>query len=210
AGGAGGAGRGGRAGAPGGGARPAGAGRDLRRAPHDRDRPTLPGHRRRPGPEPPGAGRQGRRRRDAPVLARRPRREPVVTDISSEEPPGGGGRRGPLTRRGRVVLGVVAVLLVVGLGGGLWVLRQVGRAGGAASGGRTSRFGKLPAPGGLTLGKIADRVAAVPGRSKERFLAAARSGGVRSKWQPPGNTSLEGLLFPDTYLATDNEDETAI
>ncbi|HKN38268.1 MAG TPA: endolytic transglycosylase MltG [Acidimicrobiia bacterium] len=198
-----------------------------------------------------------------------------MTDISSEEPPGGGGRRGPLTRRGRVVLGVVAVLLVVGLGGGLWVLRQVDPAGGpgakvtvdvepgtsvagvaarldakgvissarifriylkltggigtvqageyelqknlsmgaaraALKRGPSIRFEKLTVPEGLTLEQIADRVGAVPGRSKERFLAAARSGGVRSKWQPPGNTSLEGLLFPDTYLATDNEDETAI
>ncbi|HKY77785.1 MAG TPA: endolytic transglycosylase MltG, partial [Acidimicrobiia bacterium] len=41
-------------------------------------------------------------------------------------------------------------------------------------------------------------------------LAAARSGEVRSKYQPLGNTNLEGLLFPDTYLLTDKEDETAI
>src|SRR5205814_2237136 len=62
-------------------------------------------------------------------------------------------------------------------------------------------------PEGLTLDQNADRVAALPGRSKDRFLVAARSGTVRSTWQPPGNTSLEGLLFRDTYLVTEKEDE---
>ena len=31
---------------------------------------------------------------------------------------------------------------------------------------------------------------------------------MRSRWQPPGQNSLEGVLFPDTYLLTDKEDET--
>lgn len=76
--------------------------------------------------------------------------------------------------------------------------------------GPSIRFERLTIPEGLTLEKIADRVGELPGRSREKFLAAARSGEVRSRWQPPGITSLEGLLFPDTYLLTDTEDELAI
>jgi UPF0755 protein len=188
---------------------------------------------------------------------------------------GGGGRRGGLTRRGRVVLGGLAVLLVVGAGAGLWLFRQVNPAGGpgaevavdvepgtsvagvaarleakgvvhsarifriylkltggagtiqageyelrknlsmgtakaALKQGPSIKFLKLTIPEGLTLDQIGDRVGALPGRSKDRFLAAARSGTVRSKYQPPGSPSLEGLLFPDTYLVTDKEDDAAI
>jgi len=192
-----------------------------------------------------------------------------VTDVP------GDGRWGRLTRRGRIVLGVLAILAVVGLGGGMWVLRQVNPAGGpgaevavdvepgtsvagvaarlnakgvirsarifrlylklkggagaiqageyelrtnlsmgdaraALKRGPSIRFQKFTIPEGFTLDQIADRVGALPGRSRDRFLAAARSGAVRSKWQPPGKTNLEGLLFPDTYLVTDKEDETGV
>jgi UPF0755 protein len=153
--------------------------------------------------------------------------------------PGGAGRgRGRLTRRGRIVLGVLAILAVVGIGGGVWVLRQVNPAGGpgakvvldvepgtsvatvaarldskgvitsarifrlylkltggagsiqageyelrtnlsmgearsALKRGPSIRFQKLTIPEGLTLDQIADRVGALPGRSRDRFLAAA-------------------------------------
>ena len=184
-------------------------------------------------------------------------------------------RRARFTRRGRIVLGCFAVILVVGLAAGLWLLRQVSPGGGpgekvavdivpgtsvaavsekledegvitsarifrmylkfsggagtiqageyelrrnlsmgearaALRRGPSIRFQRLTIPEALTLEKIADRVGELPGRSRDKFLAAARSGEVRSKYQPPGNTNLEGLLFPDTYLLTDKEDETAI
>ncbi|HKY77309.1 MAG TPA: endolytic transglycosylase MltG, partial [Acidimicrobiia bacterium] len=184
-------------------------------------------------------------------------------------------RRARVTRRGRIVLGFFAVILVVGLGAGLWLLRQINPSGGpgekvavdivpgtSVSGvatkledegvitsaqifrlylkvgggagsiqageyelrknlsmgevkaalrrGPSIKFQKLTIPEALTLEKIADKVGELPGRSRDKFLAAARSGEVRSKYQPPGNTNLEGLLFPDTYLLTDKEDETAI
>jgi UPF0755 protein len=174
-----------------------------------------------------------------------------------------------------MVFGFLAVLLMVLLGTGLWVLRQVNPGGGPRGkvavdinpgtsvagvadrleakgvvtsapifrmylklkGGPTTiqageydlrrnlsmgavqaalrrgpsiKFEKLTIPEGLTLSDIADRVGALPGRSRDRFLAAAKSGTVRSKWQPPGQDNLEGLLFPDTYLVTDKEDDTAI
>jgi UPF0755 protein len=191
------------------------------------------------------------------------------------EPALPGGRRRPgVTRRGRVVLGVLAVLAVVGAGAGMWLYRQVSPSGGpgakvtvdvppgtsvagvasaldtkgvvrsarifryylkltggvtiqageyelrrnlsmgaakaALARGPSIKFQKLTIPEGLTLQQIADRVGGLPGRNRDTFLATARSGAVRSKWQPPGNTSLEGLLFPDTYLITDKEDDAAI
>ncbi len=198
----------------------------------------------------------------------------AVTEAGSEGGTGG-GRRGRLTRRGRFVFGALAVLLMLGLGTGLWVLRQVNPGGGPgekvavdivpgtsvggvanqleddgvitsagifrlylkATGGAGSiqageydlrknlsmgdvraalrrgpsiKFQKLTVPEALTLEKIADRVGELPGRSRDKFLSAARSGEVRSKYQPPESTNLEGLLFPDTYLLTDKDDETAI
>ncbi len=63
---------------------------------------------------------------------------------------------------------------------------------------------------GLTLPDIAAKVGELPGRSAERFLAAARSGAVRSQFQPPGNNNLEGLMLPETYFVDRKDDETAI
>lgn len=68
----------------------------------------------------------------------------------------------------------------------------------------------LTVPEGLTLKQIAEKVGQLPGRSAERFLEVARSGAVRSQYQPPGSTQLEGLLLPETYHFTKNDDETAI
>jgi len=72
------------------------------------------------------------------------------------------------------------------------------------------RFAKLVIPEGLTVAEIADKIGQLPGHDAKRFLDLARSGAVRSKWQPPGLSNVEGLLFPDTYLVTDQEDETAV
>ena len=58
----------------------------------------------------------------------------------------------------------------------------------------------LTLPPGLTLDQIADRVGQLPGHSQDAFLARRASGAIRSKYQPPSVTSLEGLLFPDTYF----------
>jgi UPF0755 protein len=67
---------------------------------------------------------------------------------------------------------------------------------------------ELALPPALTLDQIADRVGQLPGHTKEGFLAAARSGVVRSRYQPAEVTSLEGLLYPDTYsIAKDETDE---
>ena len=57
---------------------------------------------------------------------------------------------------------------------------------------------------------IAAKVGTLPGRSAERFLEVARSGTVRSRFQPSTVSSLEGLTWPDTYYVTADEDETVI
>jgi UPF0755 protein len=70
---------------------------------------------------------------------------------------------------------------------------------------------KLLLPPGLTNAQIAERVGQLPGRSAEKFLQVVNSNTIRSKYQPPEVTSLEGLLFPDTYFigATDSEEAIA-
>lgn len=66
-------------------------------------------------------------------------------------------------------------------------------------------------PEGLTLAEIAARVhEKAPHLDPSRFLAAAASGAVRSKYEPAGSTNLEGFLFPETYRVEDREDETAV
>ncbi|HSS10670.1 MAG TPA: endolytic transglycosylase MltG, partial [Acidimicrobiales bacterium] len=65
-------------------------------------------------------------------------------------------------------------------------------------------------PEGFTLAEIAARVGKLPGRSAARFLTAATSGAVHSRFQPPGSNSLEGLLFPATYDVRPDEDEVSI
>ncbi|MGH9040657.1 MAG: endolytic transglycosylase MltG [Acidimicrobiia bacterium] len=71
-------------------------------------------------------------------------------------------------------------------------------------------FSRLVIPEGFTLTEMAEVVGKLPGRSGERFLELARSGTIRSRWQPESVDTLEGLLFPDTYLVNDQEDEEDI
>jgi UPF0755 protein len=102
---------------------------------------------------------------------------------------GGGFQAGEYRLRRRMAMGAVASAL---------------RAG------PDIRYDRLTVPEGLTLPEIADRVGKLPGRDGKRFLDLARSGEIRSRWQPAGVNILEGLLFPDTYLITEKEDERAI
>lgn len=69
---------------------------------------------------------------------------------------------------------------------------------------------RLTIPEGLTLEQIAERVGKLPGRSADAFMAAAKSGEVRSEFQPEDVDFLEGLLFPDTYMLDRGDDEMAI
>jgi UPF0755 protein len=69
---------------------------------------------------------------------------------------------------------------------------------------------QLVLPPGLTLGEVADRVGKLEGHSRDAFLQVAQSGAVRSKYQPPEVTSLEGLLYPDTYFVAKDETDQQI
>jgi UPF0755 protein len=69
---------------------------------------------------------------------------------------------------------------------------------------------QLVLPPGLTLTEIADRVGTIRGHSRDAFLQVAQSGVVRSKYQPPEVTSLEGLLYPDTYFVGKDETDQQI
>jgi UPF0755 protein len=69
---------------------------------------------------------------------------------------------------------------------------------------------KLLLPPGLTIQQIAERVGKLPGHTKEKFLAVVESGQVRSQYQPETVTSLEGLLFPDTYFIGAKESDLSI
>jgi UPF0755 protein len=69
---------------------------------------------------------------------------------------------------------------------------------------------KLLLPPGLTIAQIADRVGKLEGKSSAKFLDAANSGVVHSRYQPSGSTSLEGLTWPDTYFVGANETEAQI
>jgi UPF0755 protein len=69
---------------------------------------------------------------------------------------------------------------------------------------------KMTIPEGLTLAKIAQLVGEqLPGRSADKFLEVAKSGTVRSQYQPPG-ASLEGFILPETYFVAKTDDETAV
>jgi UPF0755 protein len=69
---------------------------------------------------------------------------------------------------------------------------------------------KVTIPEGSTLAQIADKVGRLRGMSAERFLGVARGGTVRSKFEPPGSSNLEGLIFPDTYFVAPGDDETKL
>jgi peptidoglycan lytic transglycosylase G len=66
-------------------------------------------------------------------------------------------------------------------------------------------------PEGFTVREIAARLGEeiVPMRAR-RFLRAADDPDVVAKYRPPGITSLEGLLFPDTYQVSNGESEPQV
>lgn len=72
------------------------------------------------------------------------------------------------------------------------------------------KFERLTVREGLVLSQIAASVADLEGRSAEKFMAAVDSGTVRSKFQPPEVSKLEGLLLPETYSVEPKDDEAAI
>jgi UPF0755 protein len=68
----------------------------------------------------------------------------------------------------------------------------------------------LVVPAGFTVQEVADRVGDLPGLQSADFEKAATSGVVRSPWQPPGRTSLEGLLGVGTYEVVPGETDVQL
>jgi UPF0755 protein len=67
-------------------------------------------------------------------------------------------------------------------------------------------FTKVTFPEGYTFERMALRLEEkVPRLSAVEFMNAATDGSVTSSWLPAGTTSLEGLLFPDTYQVSNGE-----
>jgi len=61
-------------------------------------------------------------------------------------------------------------------------------------------------PEGFTLEKMAERLSAkLPRMDPQGFATAVTDGSLHSPLQPDGVTSLEGLLFPDTYRVSADE-----
>jgi UPF0755 protein len=77
----------------------------------------------------------------------------------------------------------------------------------ALKSGPTIDYSTLAVPPGLWLQQVSERVGELPGRSGEAFLEAGRNNAVRSVMQPESVSSLEGLLWSDTYKISDSEDE---
>jgi UPF0755 protein len=72
-------------------------------------------------------------------------------------------------------------------------------------------FETVTFPEGFTLLDMGKRLAnKVPRLNEAKFATAATDGQVRSKFSPEGVSSLEGLIFPDTYQVAGNEDETSV
>lgn len=63
---------------------------------------------------------------------------------------------------------------------------------------------------GLWVPEVAAAVGDVDHLDAATFLELATNGQTLSQFSPPGNTSLEGLLFPDTYRIERTEDEAAV
>lgn len=69
------------------------------------------------------------------------------------------------------------------------------------------QVGVLP---GLTLDEVGDRVAGIKRFTKDRFLEIARSGRVRSIYQPARVNALEGVIWPDSYRVPANRTEAEL
>ena len=96
---------------------------------------------------------------------------------------------------------------------GTYVLRRnssMGDARAALEEGPRLDFTDVTVPEGTWVSDVAQIVAEVPGFDAAAFTAELDSGVVRSLYQPQNVTSMEGLLFPDTYRVDRNEDEQAV
>ena len=68
----------------------------------------------------------------------------------------------------------------------------------------------LTVPESLWVEEVAARVDTVEHLDGSVFLDLVNSGTVRSEFQPEGVTTMEGLLYPETYRIQEDEDEEAV
>jgi UPF0755 protein len=72
-------------------------------------------------------------------------------------------------------------------------------------------YQRVTFPEGFTLEQMADRLAEVsPRLDAEAFLLAADSPLAPARFRPPGISTLEGLLFPDTYQVSNADNEAQV
>ena len=72
-------------------------------------------------------------------------------------------------------------------------------------------FVNVTFPEGFTIAQMGERLASLsPHLNADRFVQIAHAGEVRSIFQPEDETSLEGMLFPDTYQVSGEESETQV
>ena len=68
----------------------------------------------------------------------------------------------------------------------------------------------LTIPPGFWMQQISARVGRLPGLSVDPFVEATQNNAVRSTFEPQGTNNLEGLLWPDTYDISADEDEIQV
>lgn len=98
---------------------------------------------------------------------------------------------------------------------GYYELRSNSHLGDVLAGLRTSpadTVQRITFPEGFTIEQMADRLAAEqPSLSADEFLAAASAALVPDVYaRPAGQTSAEGLLFPDTYQVSNADNEAQV
>jgi UPF0755 protein len=72
-------------------------------------------------------------------------------------------------------------------------------------------YEKVTFPEGFTIQQMAERLAEKqPRLTVDGFLAAATQSTFRSQFRPPGVTTMEGLLFPDTYQVSNADNEPQV
>jgi UPF0755 protein len=72
-------------------------------------------------------------------------------------------------------------------------------------------YKKVTFPEGFTIAQIGQRVQRdLAPMTQGAFVAATQSPDVHSSLEPAGTTSLEGLLFPDTYQVAGSESEVQV
>lgn len=72
-------------------------------------------------------------------------------------------------------------------------------------------FTRVTFPEGFTVEQMARRIdAAVNRMTADGFVLATREPTIRPRLRPAGVTSLEGLLFPDTYQVSNSENEAQV